>query len=75
MDDATKTSLKAELSLIKGMIPAAASMTATMQQSTFPVAGSMVNIHSLPMAAQAIKLQNDSLTKIVGLLEKIVDAS
>ena len=75
MDEQTKIVIKNEITILKGIIPAAVSATGTMQNATFPVTGPVVNIPAIPMAAQAIKAQNDSLLKIVNLLEKIVDAS
>jgi hypothetical protein len=73
MDEQKKVILKAELSALKGMIPAALAMTAGLQQATYPVAGPMVTIPSLPMAAQAFKVQNDLIAKLATFLEKVID--
>jgi hypothetical protein len=35
----------------------------------------MVTIPGLPMAGQAIKTQNDVITKLLTVLEKVIDAA
>jgi hypothetical protein len=35
----------------------------------------MVTIPGLPMAGQAIKMQNDIITKLLTLVEKLIDAA
>lgn len=75
MDLQTKVKLKNEISVLKGLVPAAVALTGSMQQAAYPIAGPVVTIPALPMAAQAIKAQNDCLLRIVNLLEKMIDES
>ena len=75
MDLQSKVKLKNELTIIKSILPTVTGMTAGLNQSTFPVAGPMVMIPALPQAAQAIKLQNDCVMRIVALIEKVIEES
>jgi hypothetical protein len=74
MDQDTKSKLQAEVMTTKAMLSGVTGFTAALQQTSFSVAGPMVMIPSLPMAAQAIKAQNDAIAKLASVVEKILDA-
>jgi len=74
MDEQTRQQLKNEIMALKAMVPSAASHAAGLQQSAYPVTGTVVNIQSLPMAALAIRAQNDCILKLVTIVEKLLDA-
>jgi hypothetical protein len=74
MDTAQKLKLKMEATAAKGMMASVSGQVATLNLTTFPVAGNIVTIPSLPMAAQAIKIQSDALIRIAETLEKLIDA-
>jgi hypothetical protein len=75
MDDVQKMTFKAEIMALKSLASAINSQTSTMNNAIFPVTGPMVTIPALPMAGQAIKTQNDVITKLLTLLEKVIDAA
>ena len=75
MDDVQKMTLKSEISMLKGLASGVNSQTSALNNANFPVAGPMIVIPALPMAGQAIKTQNDVITKLLTLLEKVIDAS
>lgn len=75
MELAKKQAIKAELSAIKALIISSSSAAAGLSQTTYPVAGPVVNIHTLPMAAQAFKIQADCMEKLAKLVEKVIDES
>jgi hypothetical protein len=74
MDTAQKMKLKSDAMALKGLLAAVSGQIAPLNMTTYPVAGDVVTIPSLPMAGQAIKTQNDALTRIAEMLEKLVDA-
>ena len=75
MDNVQKISLKSEIAMLKSLASAVNAQTSALNVATFPVTGPMVTIPGLPMAGQAIKLQNDVITKLLALLEKVIDAA
>jgi hypothetical protein len=75
MDDVQKMTFKSEIAMLKGLVSGVSAQTGTMNNANFPVTGPMVVIPALPMAGQAIKLQNDVLTKLISLVEKVIDAA
>ena len=75
MDDQQKMSLKGEISMLKGLASGVSSQTSGLNNAVYPVTGPMVTIPGLPMAGQAIKLQNDIITKLLTVLEKVIDAA
>jgi hypothetical protein len=75
MDDVQKMSLKGEISMLKGLASGVASQTSGLNSATYPVTGPMVTIPGLPMAGQAIKMQKDIITKLLTLVEKLIDAA
>ena len=75
MDDMQKMTFKSEIMALKALASAVNSQTSAMNIANFPVTGPMVTIPALPMAGQAIKTQNDVITKLLTLLEKVIDAA
>ena len=75
MDDVQKMNLKAEISMLKSLASAVNSQTSVMNSATFPVVGPVVTIPALPAAGQAIKIQNDVITKLLTVLDKVIDAA
>lgn len=75
MDDAKKQLLKAELTAVKSMVAASTASAGALTQTSFPVAGPVVNIPTLNMAAQAFRLQADAIEKLANLVEKVINAS
>lgn len=75
MDDAQKSMLKGELQGIKALINASNSMTAGLNQTSFPVAGPIVNIPAFSMVAQAMRQQADAMDKLANMIEKVINAS
>ena len=75
MDENTKYQLNAEISTLKSLLPGAISNTSALQQTAYPVTGPIVVITSLPMAAQAIKAQNDCILKLLNIVEKFLKES
>jgi len=73
MDPATKSIVLAELSVVKAMLSPVSGQLGGLSSPVYPVAGNMVNLPGLPMAANAIKIQNDSIDKLVRVIEKLVD--
>jgi hypothetical protein len=73
MDMQAKMKFKSDLMTAKGMLMSTSGQIASLNMSTYPVAGDMVIIPSLPMAAQAMKSQNDAMTKVMEMLEKLID--
>lgn len=74
MDDVTKQMLIAELSIIKSLAAASNGPAGVLNQTTFPVAGPVVNIPSLAMAAVAFKQQSEAIDKLAVLVEKVIKA-
>lgn len=75
MELAKKQAINAELTAIKSLIISSSSAAAGLSQSSYPVTGPVVTIHTLPMAAQAFKIQADCMKKLAELVEKVIDAS
>lgn len=75
MDDQQKMSLKGEISMLKSLASGISSQTSGLNNAVYPVTGPMVTIPGLPMAGQAIKIQNDVITKLLTLVEKLIDAA
>lgn len=75
MDDVQKITLKSEISVLKSLASTITGQTSGLTNPNYPVAGTMVIIPGLPMAAQAIKTQNEVITKLLAVLEKVVDAA
>jgi hypothetical protein len=75
MDEAQKSMLKGELTMIKSLISASSGMTGNLNQTTFPVTGPVVNIPALAMVGQVIRQQADALDKLASLVEKVINAS
>ena len=73
MDATQKQILKAELAGIKAMISGSTSSTSLLSQSSFPAAGGIVIIPSLPMAAQAFRAQSECMEKLAGLIDKLIE--
>ncbi len=73
MDDQTKQNTKGELYVIKGLLASASALGTNLSQVTYPVAGPIVTIPTLPAAAQAIKMQSDATVKLINLIEKLLD--
>lgn len=72
MDDFNVGRLRNQLHSLRATATAAASTrtaTVALGQTTFPVLGPVVMIHSLPLAADAIKSQNDCLVTLIGIVE------
>ena len=72
MNDMQKNQFKAELSVIKSFISSTAANTSLLSQTVFPIAGPVLVIPSLAMAGEALRIQKESMEKIVTLLEKII---
>ena len=75
MDDVQKMTLKSEIAMLKGLASGVTAQTSALNTANFPVAGPMIVIPALPMAGQAIKMQNDIITKLLTLLDKVIDAA
>lgn len=75
MDEAKKNMLKGELATIKALIGASTAVTPTLNQTTFPVNGPVVNITALPLVGQAIRQQADAMDKLANMIEKVINAS
>lgn len=75
MDEAQKAMLKAELMIVKSLISASSGMTASLNQTTFPVTGPVVTIQALAMVGQAMRQQADAMDKLANTIEKVVNAS
>lgn len=67
--------LKAELTGLKAMNSGAVTGAAGLQQITYTVAGNMVIIPTLATAGQAIRMQNDCVGKLIGIIEKLLEKS
>ena len=74
MNDMQKTQFKAELSVIKSFVSSTAANTSSLSQTAFPIAGPVLVIPSLAMAAEAFRIQRESMEKIVTLLDKVITA-
>ena len=72
MNEMQKNQFKAELSVIKSFISSTASTTSGLSQTAFPIAGPVVIIPSLAMAAEAFRIQKESIEKLVTLLDKVI---
>ena len=75
MDNTQKQMLKGELSGIKGMITASVATAGALNQVNYPVAGPVVTIPALAMAAQTFKQQAECMDKLATLIEKVINAS
>ena len=75
MDDVQKMNLKAEISMLKSLASGVSAQTSALNTANYPVAGPMIVIPALPMAGQAIKIQNDVITKLLTVLDKVIDAA
>ena len=73
MDEPTKMQLKAEIAGLKGLASGAVAGAAGLQQVAYPISGNIVVIQPLASAGQAIRLQNDCIVKLVGIIEKLLD--
>lgn len=73
MNTGKKDMFKAELQAQKAIVAGLSSMASTLQTATYPVAGPMVTIPSLPVAANIIRSQNEAITKLMTMLERILD--
>lgn len=75
MDNTQKITLKAEITMLKSLASGLSGQTAMLSNPNYPVVGTMVTIPSLPMAAQAFNMQNDIITRLLTLLDKVIDAA
>ena len=75
MDNIQKTTFKNESTMLKALASGITAQTAVLNNPSYPVVGTVVMITSLPMAAQALNMQNDVITRLLTLLDKVVDAS
>lgn len=73
MGQELKAKYLGELATIKALVSSTNSLTSGLKQPAYPVTGTMVTISSLPMAAQAIQMQAESITKLSALIEKILE--
>ncbi|HMJ07556.1 MAG TPA: hypothetical protein VK468_01040 [Pyrinomonadaceae bacterium] len=74
MEPNAKAMILGELTGIKGMLSAVNGQLSALNNTIFPVTGPTVMIHSLPMAANAIRTQSDCIDKLIKVIEKIVNA-
>ena len=75
MEDAKKMVFKAELAAMGAIASAVQAQTALLNNATYNVSGPIVTIPAIPAAGQAIKTQNDVITKLIALLDKIIEAA
>jgi hypothetical protein len=72
MDEQKLFGLKAEMQGLKGILSSIPGMVGSVQPS-IPITGPVAVIPALPMMAQAIKVQNETITKLISIIEKLVD--
>ena len=61
-----------ELAMIKGLMGGVTSSLGLLNSTTYPVAANMVVIPGMPAAANAIRLQNNCIEKLIQVIEKLV---
>jgi len=72
MDEQKKAVLKNDVIIMKSLASTAANMVAGIQP-TVPIAGPVAVIPALTQLSQAIKLQNESILKLMNVVEKMLE--
>jgi hypothetical protein len=71
MDMIKVAAYKAEISALRSFVDSITPMAGPLNAASFPVTGSMVTVHTLPMVAAIIQRQNEAMGKMLNLMEKI----
>ena len=72
MDEQKRIVLKNDVIVMKSLATTAGSLVAGIQP-TVPIAGPVAVIPALTQLSQAIKLQNESIVKLMNVVEKMLE--